>query len=60
MAVGMVQKVPGAVGALGRILDTQFGTAEGAVDVDIHYCWNIWSRAGTYCGISCLNMKRFY
>ena len=60
MAVGMVQEVPGPVGALGRILDTQFGTAEGVADVDIRYRWNIWSRADTYCKISCLNRKRFY
>ena len=60
MAVGRVQEVPGPVGALGRIPGTQLDTAVSAVDVDIHSRWNIWSTAGTYCGIACLNMKRFY
>ena len=51
---------PWAFGALGRILDTQVGTAEGAAGVGIRYRSSILSRAGTYFEISCLNMKRFY
>ena len=60
MAVGRVQEVPGPVGALGRSLGTQPGTAVSTIDVDIRSHWNIRNTAGTYCGFACLNMKRFY